>query len=77
MKRAHVHEYGPIFINIETFRRCLICGFAVPITVVPPELRLNQDSRARAGAEAEAICDGEEVRGAGVADDPAHGGTQP
>jgi len=49
MKRAHVHEYGPIFINIETFRRCLICGFAVPITVVPPELRLNQDSRARAG----------------------------
>ncbi|OFV86871.1 MAG: hypothetical protein A3J75_00135 [Acidobacteria bacterium RBG_16_68_9] len=38
MKR-HAHEYGPIFVHGETEkRRCLLCGFAVPVTLVPPEL---------------------------------------
>ena len=37
--KAHTHQYGPIFVHVETEKRsCLICGFAVPARLVPPDL---------------------------------------
>jgi hypothetical protein len=35
---AHRHEFGPIFVHVETEkRRCITCGYAVPVRLVQPD----------------------------------------